>query len=391
MTVVITETNEAITFTTNNTEHSLVFRPKLDVKQFLSTYASHVHEDSLRKKYLAVGDELGTSVKNFVNMLNGALYRKFVTPNIQYVKRFAYVKGNLSPKMVNVIHQKAGALNEHDDADTKHVQAFVLLFGSLKNAKKECGRGLWKKLCKNSKTRNDMIVQKVVLEESSDKAKAVAFCNKWPSHFIKHQNILRLLTVIDDPKTIINAVSTPWYKLDSDTFDEMAFNVRYAKSLLGHKFNKAWSYKRILKERALELHRMELVTYSFNKFHNLEAMPDKVKLGQYTAYKLTCGRDLYYINHILKSWLHSLISECRNGRAVIYVILDQDYTASTFTRHFQHDYNKHVHLNHDNGTEYIDREVFSDILGKLLASYEQDEVDFQCAINCDNTAEEIPF
>jgi hypothetical protein len=135
------------------------------VERFTSFSLDGIHisgyKEKIRRLYQDAGDELGLSVAAFKKMLNGAIFRAYIKPNIDLHRRFSLVifrDGWINdPLMVSAVNKHQNIIKEYLADGIPHLAGFGLLGLSSFDAKQLFGKGLWKRLVHNSRTRNDAI------------------------------------------------------------------------------------------------------------------------------------------------------------------------------------------------------------------------------------------
>lgn len=148
--------------------------------------------------YKAAGDALGCSVRQFTNMLNGAIYKAYIKPNIMLHSRFSIRgRGVMKYRTVKNVNECTNILKEYNLLGYNHVAAFGLLFKSEVTATVDLlGLPLWEKLCKNSTSRNDLIYK--IVEDEFDitvYSKAIEFLNMLPTTVLRTFDKMYLRTM----------------------------------------------------------------------------------------------------------------------------------------------------------------------------------------------------
>jgi len=122
--------------------------------------------DRIQAAYTKAGDMLGVSVSEYVRQIKGAAKRIYIDPINDLVKRFCLVrvkpmdapmKWIRDPYRVDVVNTHKATIQEYIDDGNTHLAAYGMVLGNAYEAKSILGKGLWKKVCRTSRSRNDMI------------------------------------------------------------------------------------------------------------------------------------------------------------------------------------------------------------------------------------------
>jgi len=312
--------------------------------------------------YKQAGDQLGCSVKQFCKMLNGAIYRAYIEPNKALHNRFATLKVlklvkircNSSrsykrfPSMwvrdeyvVNIINKRAEIINSYIDDGIGHMAGFGLMIGDSSFSKSILGKGLWKSLNKNSKTRNDLITKVVMFsqilepiknsEEFANSAKsAVMFFNKVPSTLLElsHVDLMPMYETainlnIDNLATkIIKSIKLPMYKISVNDIMPHIHIIEDAHHVLGDRFNTRWSIKRIKKEHDKAVVTKVREAASPEPFELTKMLPRSIEGEGFIARLAMSPRDLAVWGNEEGHCVGSYHTFVTNGHYAVYKIED---------------------------------------------------------------------
>ena len=291
------------------------------------------HKPDIIANYNKAGDMLGVSVAAFAKMLNGAMARAYITPNYAYIKRFAYVRGYLNHAIAKLVISNKMLISEYCVDSNEHLAAFALLFGSAKTAKEACGKGLWKSLAKNSKSRND-IIAKTILESVCfsyiEEAAAVDMCRRLqtvPSSLLHLPQIIHISSILDNSvNKTIELIGKPLYKIQGPQVDKVNALVRDCKRMLEDAYNPKWSLKRIMEEHDKESKRLQALKYTADEFPYCTVLPPTISGGidgkAFTATLVRSALDLNNLGVDERHCIGSYYRECARSSYVVYVITD---------------------------------------------------------------------
>jgi len=160
----------------------------------LHSITSMYTKEDITTAYKQSGDELGCSVSQFANMLNGAIYKAYITPYQKWHNRFSIRRGRLMPFSVNKVLANASLLKKYDENKLSHMAMLPMLLGP--DATKLIDVDMWLELYKNSCSRNDLIY-KVASETfpKSDYVGGIKFLNMLPSTVLRKSEAFSLYSL----------------------------------------------------------------------------------------------------------------------------------------------------------------------------------------------------
>lgn len=121
-----------------------------------------VRRKDMHGYYKEIGDKLGISAKEALSWYNAIAYKHFVASLDNFhVKKFALnpIKKQVIPQALHQINKCKDKLDQVKKDGIYHIAPFIVESNSTpEELKKSFGKGKWKKLTKNSFTRNKLIV-----------------------------------------------------------------------------------------------------------------------------------------------------------------------------------------------------------------------------------------
>jgi len=377
---------------------------------FAGIILSRGHTRSL----LSVGDALGTSAASFARMLNGAMYRCHVVPNKDIHSRLAYtgVFGYNDQRIPN-INAKIGIIRQYQKDGNNHLAGFGALIGDAMQAKSLLGKGLWKKLCVNSRTRNDLIVHYgLSIIESCPKAVEdikflIDIAMKIPSTVLRKLSILskldiytiqKISTKIDIIRLIRQRKKVPLSMIDADLISQtrnIIYDTQHMCKQLEEPFNPEWCFKRMLEEHDIMTTKIAVLGTTTTPIPLLKPFSKIIRCGNdITAVLLDNSRKIVTHGVEMHHCVGSYVGRVIEGKYVIYKLnrkcdistigfaIDPDAKSITHTQHY-HKYNGLVNDDVWRAAAMVVKkdvmEVISKFKGgvnKVYENYKSDDVSF---------------
>ena len=290
------------------------------------------------KAYSAIADVLGTSCSNFVKMFNGAMYKTFIAPMERMHNRLA-VKGTggstNSPirdaSMVILIHNNRHIIKSYLADNNDHLAGFGLFLGDAQSAKRILGKGLWKRLNRNSMTRNDLIVKHTLQAVTNPETnnydsykEAISALNDVPSTLLVTLNkysamvaalhTMRISGYTDLIKNAIKHINKPLGKISAEEIDTITHQVRDAHRMLRGRFNTQWSISRIHLEHQEAIRAEMIRTQPDNPFPYVDLVPNTIKENGFVFELCKNGVEVSMLGADQHHCVGSYSSECYNNR-----------------------------------------------------------------------------
>lgn len=306
----------------------------------------------IKAYYKEAGDELGCSCNKFASMLNGAIVRAYITPNKMFIDRFATTwRFNLEKKRrepvrngtcVLMVNNNASLGYEYIKDNMDHLAGFGVVFGwNAAKAKSIMGKNLWRRLCHNSKSRNDMIINTAnLLSFEGDGHKKVHILESIPSTILgRATNVLAHLCDVEYrlgvqnvTRKVINYFNRPLHKICGDDIIGVTNNIVDVNRMCeqsGKAFNPAWSITRMLAEhnnliKAVVLKDASKDDFVVTKFLQNEYIDDKFK-----ATLIKSEYDLKGLGVEQKHCVGSYAFPCNRLEYAVYTITDDTGLIST--------------------------------------------------------------
>ena len=266
--------------------------------------------EAIKEAYRKAGNILGVSVAQYVKQVKGAANRAYIDAVNPLIRRFClrhlpvaggkHSKCTIDPIMVDLVNNSADILREYIRDGNEHLAAFGLLVGNANVAATTLGKDLWRRLCKNSKTRNDKIclaVCKCVIKEDTPdslKAKIEHFLST-PTTMLQRLNNETLVISCSVatmweieallPK-IMKHLGGPMCKVKSSKVHNLLTTINDTANMRD-RFNPNWSIKRMLSEHAAGVRDLMAKTYSKALFNSVNFFTRRYDYKGCTAELLT--------------------------------------------------------------------------------------------------------
>lgn len=306
----------------------------------------------IKEAYRKAGNILGVSVAQYVKQVKGAANRAYINPANHLIKRFClrhvpigggkHSKCVIDPTMVDLVNNNADILREYIRDGNEHLAAFGLLVGNANVAATTLGKGLWKRLCRNSKTRNDKIclaVCKCVIQEDTPdslKAKIEHFLST-PTTLLQRLNNETLVISCSVatmweieallPK-IMKHLGGPMCKVKSSKVQHLLTTINDTANMRDS-FNPNWSIKRMLSEHAAGVRDQIAKTYSKELFNSANFLTSRYEYKGCTAELLTSAFEVGVHGKEQSHCVGSYAEVAAAGMYAIYKIVDAEGVIST--------------------------------------------------------------
>lgn len=324
----ITTTNNSVIVDANGKITTLTSCKKYSAREIVGKFTSvsmhrRFKKADIKEAYIQAGDELGCAVGQVAKMLNGAINRAFIAPNYTIIKRFGYVKGFLDCCRTNDVIKAKHVFQQYFEDNNQHLAGFTLVWGDAAASKHVCGKGLWKSLCHNSKTRNDLICEELRTVHPNDRQKACAYLQTIPSTLLKLPEIgLHYRLGVSFPSMLIKAMDKPLYKITSNDVNQVSNIIKDCVRMLGDRFNSSWSFKRIEREHRLASKRLHERQYTDNDFPYYDKLPHTITNKGFTAKLVRSPRQLFDVGAEQHHCVGSYHIDCWIGEYIVYQISD---------------------------------------------------------------------
>lgn len=282
-------------------------------------------------------DEFGTSFiaeyKHFMRLQYKAFVSdipKIVTNN--YIKVW-YKDKNLPhriiPYKLNIVCSNIEAINQTIKDGNSHILPFVVFTGkTTEDLKKEYGKGLWKRLCKNSHYRNK------VIEESH----AVSVMVNYPTSVIKMVNRISGCWHINaEFKKELADWYTKYFKgkwttmTHGDIIDiyNCVINTKQMAEQLGYKFNLNMNYDSLKQLHDKYAKAIRDRQYSSEPFDWLKDIPKQLNEGDYSIVLLDNPRSIREEGDVMKHCVASYINLVVRKEYLVYSVMKNGERVST--------------------------------------------------------------
>ena len=314
----ITVENNQVIITDTATKEKVVahYEPFVTSERVVGSYTSlhtggigyYGFKDKIKEIYKKAGDELGVSVAAFKKQLNGAMYRAYIQPNEDLHLRFSMMrnlrgKWHRDPQMGAIVNKNAAIIKGYIDDGIQHLAGVGLLALDSYHARRALGKGLWKRVSRTSKSKNDMVFKQIAAHACTANNTApdperlvflIKFLNNAPTTVLK----MRGLNVLDMGITahrvgsddmlhkILKHIGGPMCRMEAGqihTQNHAISDTYHMIEQTGGTWNPKWSISRICKEH--EKARIEQAKQgsSTEPFPYVGTLPDTITRDGFTA------------------------------------------------------------------------------------------------------------
>lgn len=305
------------------------------IEKFTRQYGiQHMHiKENIVKEYVKAGDTFGCSVAYVTRMLNGAINRVFTHPNYDSIRRLAYHKGIFRCQLADAIVLNKEIIQQYIDDGNSHLIGFAIVFGDSATGRKEYGKGLWKSLCKNSKTRKDTIarllypfhLQKGIVD-------VCRYLQATPSSLLKYRVMIQFCHLGHTfPRKVVKYLNKPMYKIKPDELGNVANIIVDCKRMLGDRFNTNWSIIRMVREHDKESARLAALQYTDDNFPYYDHMPHTIisEDGEYQAELVRSPSQLNVLSSTQHHCVGSYHERCWDSRYAVYTVTNKEGAIGT--------------------------------------------------------------
>ena len=266
--------------------------------------------------------------KGLAKHVNRIFMEMLVDPVRKYSTRYAFNHIGPSMSVIKKLHEVKPILDQCEIDGIENVQPICLLLGkNPADCKLELGRSLWKKLCKNSLTRNTYLY-KILRSRFSTQSvgDALEELNQFKSKYLKRGKSIF--------KTDVGSFNQyGLWSQETGGRSGMARDTEAMANRLGEKFSLAWSKDKMLRkhdEYSLETQRRreaEILerTASYDKQWEsiAEYLPcEFVELNGYVASLIKTPLQLHREGEVMRHCVGSYSSSIRDGEYLVYSITD---------------------------------------------------------------------
>ncbi|MDM8536024.1 PcfJ domain-containing protein [Desulfobacterales bacterium HSG17] len=312
---------------------------------------THLYEKSeIMHAYQKAGDILGTSVANFCNMLRGATFRVHILPEKSIHDRFDWMptisgkrtKWVRNASIIDKVNTCLPVIKRYLSDGNAHLAAFSMLTGDACQSKRILGKGLWKKLTRNSQSRNDLIWRTLGVHMSYAVDNAlkhlIGFINNVPTTLLKSLDASTLYDIYDIEQKygvknllakIVRYLNVPLYKMSVMEIDTERIIVSDTIRMKNN-FNPCWSISRIHREHDQAVKGAMAKTHTTKPFHSTSFFP--AALHNDAGYSAVLLDSPYAVgthgneqHHCVGSYIHDMAE----GNYVVYKITGPDDVEST--------------------------------------------------------------
>ena len=273
----------------------------------------------------------------FLKLVNGVIHKTFISEKFEdkYVRMFCIVprrtKFQLDPNLVHHLGVSYDKVKQADKDGLQHITPFVFLFNKdPKELKALFGNSVWKRLSKNSFSRNKKIIQKLPFGVYQGQCSGLKYLKNRISQYSELPTTL--IQYIGGSYTYYETLKyvSNFKGIWSDREKVRSICVLYDDTLsmfeqLGEAFNPSWSLRRLKEEHDAASKKILLKDFSSDRFEWIPAgYPETFDHEGFTATLLDNRLAIAEEGKTMHHCVGSYAELSANGKYLVYSILDKD-------------------------------------------------------------------
>lgn len=284
--------------------------------------------------------------KAFMKVHNGIMSRLWLDPVRKYSKYLAFQGVSKKPikHLLKRVHETLPLLQQADEDGVRNIIPILFSLGaSPKEAKGILGKSLWKKLCKNSFTKNNHIRKLLPCQRGLVIPTDYETLNKFPSTLLARGRNLRLdmglgfdetaLWVIENNKKSFGKYLVQ--ELDNRYYCNMYNDTKRMAKKLGASFSDKWDFNKMESKHNEYTDLVNKGKYSTDRFPILTKTQVKTSF-EYRGYEATLldnPKDILNEGTIMKHCVGSYSDMVAEGKYLVYSITKDGKRSSTLGIH----------------------------------------------------------
>lgn len=264
----------------------------------------------------------GITPTNFKRKFNAIMQELWIKPVEKHLKTYAFsYAGKIAPNKVIRLHENKRLIEQAEKDKLDNIIPFIYVSGkSPKELKEVFGKCLWKRLCKNSKTRNVLIGKIWMNNEEyinqTQTKEIISTLNQFPSKYLKRG--FRSPYNFDDGGLycIRNKMPSNFQYFYNDT--------KRMANQLGETFNSKWSPRKIKEKHEEFTSKINEKKYSKDTYPAVKDIAKRFTNKEFTAELLQSAYDIYTEGVSMRHCVGSYAGDVANGDYLVYSIRDKD-------------------------------------------------------------------
>lgn len=292
------------------------------IGSFLSQFGIMGHPKKANKEFT---EKYGITPSNFKRCYNAIISKVWVKPVEVYVKRFAFTAiQRINPSHLDSIWKNLDTIKQLEKEGNSHLIPFTVYHGkNTQEMKKELGKAIWKKVCKNSMTRNKHIAKL----KTSQLDQVVDF----PSYILKKGG---------NSGVPMNKYGK--WLLESGCYDKTPYTGRNARAIhtcrdtesmakrLGKGFSFKWTLEKMEQKHEEYKDLIMAEKYSPTPFKHLQDFKVKeITIGEYKATLLNNALAIYNEGKEMHHCVGMYSEYVASGDYLVYAVTKGDEKTST--------------------------------------------------------------
>lgn len=286
----------------------------------------------------AIVDALGCSLGAFRRILTAKYYKVHIDPYRPVVDWLAVDQyGPIHTRIIRIANNWELIQQCLEDKQENIIPIVMFLGKTPKELAKMFGKGNWKKLAKNSRSRNISIIKLLeAMDMNSAESthtnkiiRAIMEANKLPSTILKRSYSYMLVGMALDGyidnfiEKLLCTTSKPCAIIINNYITKVTTLVKDTNRMFmmqGKCMNKEWSIRRVEIEHAKAVKALDQVRYPTTPYKLTEVLPHEIYYNGLVATLIKSPRDLFNLgteeHHCVAAYTHSIAS----GNYAVYVI-----------------------------------------------------------------------
>lgn len=306
-------------------------------------------------KYTEAGNILGMSVSAYVYQIKGAAKRAYIDPIHHLIERFCLIpihaingrtKWIRDPNRVDFVNKHKVTIQSYLNDGNDHIAAYGMIVGDSKEAKSMLGKNLWKRICRTSKTRNDLIWAKVRYTDNnslqsnllaSELKDVVRYYHSIPSTLLirldsrilsNSYEIHKEYGIDDLLMKVIRYIGGPLCKINPVEVENI-LTIVSDTATMKEGFNPKWSIKRMYNEHSTAIREQLARDYSKEPFNSTNFLTASYEGNNCTAELITSPFDVATHGKEQYHCVAGYVDSAYLGEYAIYKITDAEGVVST--------------------------------------------------------------
>lgn len=280
-----------------------------------------------KAEFQEFNNKYGITAVKLRKKLNATVREMWINPIEKEVKRYGFsCSAKVNARSVKRIWSNCSKIQEVQKDGLDNLEPFAAILGkSPKEMKEIVGKSLWKRLCKNSRTRNTHIAKYLTSSYTLDLKGTLEILDKMPSTLLKKGRESPVLFTktglwqLGQFRSISEVLRENRLKLHRMRM--ICNDTRTMANQLGTAFSYNWSWEKMRQKHDEYRELVNRKRYSKDQFEWLVDFPVKeLSSGEFTATLLTSAYDIHEEGVKMHHCVASYAELVREGEYLVYSI-----------------------------------------------------------------------